>query len=571
MKHHAGRSPEWLRGDVVIRLMGSGVRPVRSLGVFAFALALGGCALLKPHIHEDALFETTYAQQPATSGKQANVNAANVQFAGDLANAIDDANRQRVGYLDATSQYSTVRNTAPLIATGLGAASLFMAITSGGISDTAAGLGLGSAGTIGLAVFYDNRPRQLVYISGADAIGCAIVAQRPLLMMQEDYDELRQEITELAAAIADLRAYTATHMTPWPVSPADPNYSPGAISKLDNWAIGILHGGRMLRRGIDSAGFALREKVISIVTAVDREIVKTDPDPKGIQQVIAGLGSSASGLLPATGPAQKKIEGGQQGGSLIADGLIARAERVRTLATSLSLRLDEAQALADVASKVETCNPEQALSTLRIVPDELGVVDVNAGTTKTYAILGGVGLPRVGVAGDFPQDSVKTKLDLASGVVQVTVEFTPDAVGNAQLIVADGSDLPPKTISFRIAPTTKKAAATPAPVVAAPIPLVVAPAPAVAPVRTRDAALLLIGPQDAEETELHETGLIVQVRCRLKLPKEPTDPNERFDAALRGAIYDFQVEAAKTNPAIKVGGQVDKATFEAVQSVGGPC
>jgi hypothetical protein len=418
----------------------------------------------------------------------------------------------------------------------------------------------------------------MVYISGADAIGCAIVAQRPLLMLAEDYNELNDEIVRLAKALAALRAFSSANAQDWPFVATNPTYSAAAVSQLDTWAAGVLRSGRTLRREIDSAGFALRERVIGIVAAVDREIVKTDPDPRGITELISGLGTSTNALIPGllTKPAPKvesnKLTGA--GNKQKGDQLIGLVEEVRAAASALSLRLDEAVTLADVTEKADACHPAEAQSNLRILPQEVGVVEVNADSTRTYTILGGAGIPRTGLAGDFPPDTVKVDTPLTNGVVQVVVKFDKKATGNAQLVVTDGSDLPPKIVSFRITPVEAKPNETsPAtPSAAAPTPLgpVVAPPPAAADdpalAAKRVQAMMQLGPANPVEKEAHESGAIAVIRCELRLPlvNVSADGKAEFNDKFREAVFNFQ-----HGKNIAPTGFLDDATVNALADVGG--
>jgi hypothetical protein len=598
MKHLTERGTAQSRGRQKV----GGFSALRSLGSIALALAISGCAMLQPHVHEDELFEVTYSaedQMVAGSDTKKKPNAAAVTFAGDLANAIDDANRQRVAYLDAAGQYSLARNTAPLLATGLGAAALFMTITTGGISDTAAGLGLGSAGTIGLAMYYDNRPRQMVYISGADAIGCAIVAQRPLLMLAEDYNAFVIDLNDLESGLAKLAGERAKYgaRATWIV--LENGYRPEDVDDVLAKGRVIYSGGVALKTSINTAGLGLREKVISIVTAVDREIVKTDPDPKGITNILASLAPSAEaivpGLLALPKPKAAPAASEQQADEVLTQEQIDfknLVDMVRQKSQLVALRVERAQTLGDITASLEACTPAEAQSTIRIFPDEAGIVDIPAGGSRTYTVLGGAGIPRVGVAGDFPAGKVNSSMSLSNGTVQVVVTSAADATGSGQIIIGDSSDLAPKIVNFRIIPKeeaalaetdTEEEAGEPEPqsnLEPAPQPeedtggdVSSTGPPATIGSISKAEAKLMTGPRTPVEITMMsgEVSKIAALRCRLGVGGAPdNEPTSLFDASFREKVFEFQEAAVAQGVAVIPSGLIDEPTLASLSHIPPP-
>src|SRR5262249_42672460 len=127
------------------------------------------------------------------------------EFVGDLSSAMDAADAQRAAYLNASAQYSVLRNGSTLLGAGLGASALLLGVLGGGSQELRLGLASGALSAVGVGTLYDNRIRQAVYVNGALAIGCSIAAVAPLRVRRGFYDGLVTHTQQLAAALDELR------------------------------------------------------------------------------------------------------------------------------------------------------------------------------------------------------------------------------------------------------------------------------------------------------------------------------------------------------------------------------
>tara|TARA_R110002110_G_scaffold9526_16_gene46811 strand:+ start:478 stop:2736 length:2259 start_codon:yes stop_codon:yes gene_type:complete len=165
-------------------------------------LALTGCSLVNPHL--DFSKHRTPLQKEGTA-----------EFAGRLPEAVDYANNVRDDYYEAVGTQSKLRAGLSLSLIPMSAAALYLGITSTGRAsrDVITGLGLGGAGLFALGSFLENRPRQLIYLKGAQAITCTVAAMTPFLVRETEYSAFTKALDEepalrqaLVSARDDLQA-----------------------------------------------------------------------------------------------------------------------------------------------------------------------------------------------------------------------------------------------------------------------------------------------------------------------------------------------------------------------------
>gem|GEM_PF-4907896 len=132
-------------------------------------------------------------------------------LAGDLPAALDYADEARQALYDRVDDQAKLRNGLALALVPVGATALFLGITgsSNAIQDVIAGLGIGGAALFGLGSFYTDRQKDLIWIAGSEAIGCAQLAASPMLIRKEDYARFEMALLgssseQLSAAQKDL-------------------------------------------------------------------------------------------------------------------------------------------------------------------------------------------------------------------------------------------------------------------------------------------------------------------------------------------------------------------------------
>jgi hypothetical protein len=119
----------------------------------------------------------------------------------------------------------------PLAAAGLGVSAALLGLIGGGSTATKIGLAGGAATVLGLGT-YCNRPRQLVYLSGAKAIACAVTAQATLLLTDDAKAGFASDTVALSAAVVTL----ALALRP-PIPPRSPGYRTNPSARIRAAAI----------------------------------------------------------------------------------------------------------------------------------------------------------------------------------------------------------------------------------------------------------------------------------------------------------------------------------------------
>jgi len=140
--------------------------------------SLAGCSSLRPQIISRDLVLGADAAAIERQGC-----TADPTFHGSLPIAICQANQLQLRYLEAVVDESTLHN---LIGAGLiilSATGLYKGITSSGDSTQRllAKMGLTAAAAYAYGENFISVPRQRLYLAGADALACAVLASRPFL------------------------------------------------------------------------------------------------------------------------------------------------------------------------------------------------------------------------------------------------------------------------------------------------------------------------------------------------------------------------------------------------------
>src|SRR3569833_2157177 len=348
----------------------------------------------------------------------------------------------------ASGSYSQFRNQMPLAAGAFGFTSLLLSAINIGSQDLRIGLAGLSAGTLGLVGFYDNRPRQLVYLNGALALSCAIAANEHLIVPEETAGSLNKQTTALQTAVSRLKLDVAKN-----ASRTSAAYSNDQARHLVADANSLLQSVAIFRYRRAHAAIPLRAYLIEIVAAVDAQVVKTDPDPQAINAVLSGIGDAFPKLPESSGVAASG-DTAKAGG---ADEFDKDAQAVVDATDELRKTFDMVSAGADdVRKTLANCKVPDVPGALRIEPDETSHTIISLPTTLVYSIRGGALPISVGVSGEFPADAFKTSTSTKDGTMTVSVDISTGAKGHeATLNVADANNTSGKHIKINVSDAAK--------------------------------------------------------------------------------------------------------------------
>ncbi len=440
-------------------------------------LALSGCSLFDPHPRASEMeWSFRYGKpQGSVTDQDREGNGAPVapefDFAGDLPQAIDDANAQRLAYLQAGDEQSYARNAGSLALVGLSAAALFLGITgeSGGTRDAIAGLGVAGAGLLGLGFATVSTPRQRLYYEAARVITCSITATRPFLLKQGTYDQFTADLNDLRGAISNLQNAIETA--------EDARVTLNKIQSQGNVAlltraeveitsarevlsdsVSVFKSGVRLMGEIDGAGTALRLHVQQVMASVDVEITKTEPTLESITALAGGLSGFAGQLVPgvsfqppapqpAVAPPTPSLDAVQDLKDAINDlrlkrgAAIADADRVRPY-------IQTADSLKAEVGVIKDCQSPEADLNFGVTPD-VGELEVAAGSTTNFVIRNDTGVPTAAFSGPAPKNS-KVNVRLENGAFLAVLEIGVEAGGETVLLIRNGPGTAQKLIKLKI-------------------------------------------------------------------------------------------------------------------------
>lgn len=415
-------------------------KKIAYLFVVLLLINSGGCALFDPHKHSEKLFNREYATNQADSKTKSDNDLTKI-YIGELANpdfalAKNDASDQRNAYLEAAGTYSQLRNAAPLAAGAVGISTLFLGTFEGTDTSSLTALGLGVASILGISKYYDNQPREDLYYQAANAIDCMINNHAPLAYTKAQYDRLEYNRNKLIKTLEETEYLINVKYPPedtvWQDNP--PEYSYGDILKLISKGDNSLSNANDLVNEINTSGDILRGNVRLLVENVDKEIIKTEPNPNAMYEILNGLGLSK--YLSQAAPPQKKDQ--LQKNSINSQEINGAVDKLIIAIDIIDREIIKFSEKTKAIEKLQSCKPPQAKGSLIVVPED-SVININAGESRLFTVTGGIGIPRIGLSGELK--SVTPTIELINGVVQVKLATEKSASGSGTLSIFEGSGL----------------------------------------------------------------------------------------------------------------------------------
>jgi hypothetical protein len=424
----------------------------RIAAIAAIAVLLPSCAVLNPHVDARKLDEF-YA-------------ASENKFEGNLSGAVRAADELRHNYLGAVGQYAYARNGLVLTVIPLTAWGLYRGVTSsGGATEALAVAGIGAAGGYAVGSQLLSGQRELIYLAGAEAIGCSILAMRPYLVLSVDAQnslieparKLKNEIEEIEKQLAQLTDHQVK----------------SNFTKVNAWLASkrkTLIAAYAFKGELDSAAVLLIEKARTIQSRVSTEIVKSQPDLASIltaASALPGLAGQFGGSKLAADALQRTDDSStittahllQNGlGSQIDSSKKSDIEKAMVSANEAASRIEqflaERLALSRVVGSIDACKFAGPKSDFAVEPD-IAEIELSGEQRVIFNISGGTGIPRVSVVGTASSDvSQLVTIDtrVIGGNVQVVVKRGNGDANNddLRLVFSDGSGQQRKSIKLKL-------------------------------------------------------------------------------------------------------------------------
>jgi len=396
--------------------------------------------------------------------------------------AVAYANEWRYSYYNAVGNDSILRNTVGLGIIPLSALALYRGVASTNHAHNIAALGIGAASLYLGGSYLQSSPRQKVYLAGSQAIGCALLAVRPLLMSVTDYQALLTDLQALSTSLATtdgaVRSAQAWIQQAKAAGAKDSDAAEAtaeltAAQSLQADATQIWTNGTSLAASIKDAGYTLGVTVDNIRDTVSGKIIDTEPDLASIMSAVGGLGKLATTFEPTAPVAAATastattspitIKGAAPGEALLkeaTDGLRAAEADLAAKANAVRQRINVAAAAAKVDSALASCKVADVDDGFHVVPDAAQQT-LPADQSLRFTVTSAAGIPRASRAG-----AVVTGVDLSSEFEQGSFVAIVHAAANTpggtmQLVLADSTGKHQKTITIKItkagaAPSTSR-------------------------------------------------------------------------------------------------------------------
>lgn len=330
-----------------------------------------GCALFVPYVKPSEPRPEPSATKPVA-----------------LWQAIKYADSTKAAYQSALRQYGAIPGAVAVPIIGMSAAALGLGITgTSGAAITA--LGLAGASSLGAATWYQNKPREGVYIAGYNAVTCLVESTKSVQLpsVVEEHLQLalfgdpkalqplqRLGLLALRAKLAaQIRVVEASRTE---VSNADQVL--GEANKIYQDSDAITQAGLKLAINMSSVGQDLVGRVDEVIGLVNDALRQTEPNIQALATIVSGIGTSVTKGVGTTPPApaspktvpqksgtSRAFQVGESPAEVLYEVEAAVAEssaQVSTIVTSLAnVGAPDAPhcvALAKSAPPVLTLNPE---------------------------------------------------------------------------------------------------------------------------------------------------------------------------------------------------------------------
>lgn len=296
-------------GEAIMRNL---MRSVAALGVLSILAGCSSTSLLNPYVGGDirspleaAQTRPAPARAAAVAGEGAGPPAEGAEpaeesaplYYGLLPDQIARASALQTAYYDAVGHQALLRNGLALTLIPLTAGALFHDSTHPG-SDFAAGVAMVTSAGLGVGGFMQSPPRQRVYLSGVNAVACAVLKSQPYLITSEGHEQLVLRQSDLLTALAAVQTLVdrapTTRALAREVSAAREALTRGQLAASDFSEV---------MAQIEGAPMALHTDLTFIRVSVAQQVTRTEPDLEALAGVLNRLRTTPAPSGAAEPPA----------------------------------------------------------------------------------------------------------------------------------------------------------------------------------------------------------------------------------------------------------------------------
>lgn len=273
-----------------------------------------------------------------------------------------------------------------------------------------------SGSAFALSRLSQSRPRQRVYLAGADALTCVLWRAAPLAMPDGTYQDVKLQIADISGQ-ADKVAVVSRALIAANASLNDPDMNGAVVAALEDAktesqsAMQTAGAAGELLALVDAAPVQVLAQTQKIASAVSQQLVALEPDPDAVLDVARTMKSSFLGLKDALAPPAKTSEEQKTAsGSEVAQDaatqtarnalltLQAETARLGALRARLAANIAAHRSAMTKAGSLDGCTATSALQPVSISPATANP-KVKAGTSYNLVLSGGSGAFDVRVTG----------------------------------------------------------------------------------------------------------------------------------------------------------------------------
>ncbi|MCQ4166765.1 hypothetical protein [Tahibacter harae] len=363
----------------------------------AAALVLTGCAgvfnpYVKPELDQRRLFEV-----PADPADRSGANLGCAELEPQLCEALLLAEGYRLAYLRAAANQQKFRSGIALTGLAAATATLYYGLSGREVfKDRVLRLGTLGAASYATGTYFSSSPRQQVYLHGATAMSCAVIAAAPLMVPRGRAAALRDDLARLAGALA---------------SDSERSRSVTASAKmLDAIAAGenAYRDGTVMQANLLRSGFVLHARIALLANEVNKQVLAQLPDLASLYALAGSMSGFAqgfgSGRLAA--PAAVPAPDGATPADLAARGMNVRgsdksdpSRELLDATAAVQQHLQFASVAAQSFDEVGACNPDGIADNFKVEPGD-ATVTVEAGKTFDFLVTDERGHPSAKLSGD---------------------------------------------------------------------------------------------------------------------------------------------------------------------------
>ncbi|GMV31636.1 MAG: hypothetical protein AMXMBFR59_37610 [Rhodanobacteraceae bacterium] len=527
---------------------------LRSIGIVIAIAALSGCSgvfnpYVKPNMKASELFVS-----PSPTGDKGKSASACDAIEASVCDAMNLAEGYRVAYLKAAGNQQYFRNGMALAGLTAAAATLYYGLQGREIfKDRVLRLGTLGAATYATGTYLTSSPRQQVYLHGATAMSCAIIAAAPFLVPKGAANELRKDLDDLANALAAARK-TYNDST-----------APGFLDAISD-AENTYRDGLLMQGNLQRSGLVLRSRIQLLANEVNQQALAQLPD-LGSMYALAGamsgyaqtFGSARLTTPPAGDAAKRGASASSHGGAEAAPPPEPDVTALKDATRAVRKHLEFANAAAETFDDVAACSPEIVATAFVIEPNSTAVT-LEKGKTFQFLVTDASGHPSAKLTGASVE---KVGLEPVQAVEETKTKYRVvikglDATGQKgpELVIRQSNGVHVKTVSIMVS-------APPA------------PAPADTAARKTDGATTA---RNAIETALLKDPLrILAVQCVVGAKPDCLMGTKTRDAVRRykeqrspGTAADDSIDAALQSDANKLDLASDACKAETITCGDGP-